>query len=152
MTKKGDDDMERSEEVITLRVGKDLKAAFLEMTDKNRLTRAEMFQTLITKYRDSKQAKKFIDLQKAHERLASTCDELQQQLFDVFTTYSNALDTVQAEAGDIDKLKAENQKLVNMILEQQATIKSKDQEIAELQDMIDYLTVELEKIQNGETE
>jgi len=75
-----------NEDVITLRVGKDLKAAFIEMTEKNRTTRANMFQTLITKYRASKQAKKFIDLQKVHERLAATCDELQQQLFDVFTT------------------------------------------------------------------
>ena len=37
-----------------------------------------------------------------------------------------------------------------MILEQQQTIKNKDKEIAELQDMLDYLTVELEKAQNGE--
>jgi len=39
-----------------------------------------------------------------------------------------------------------------MILEQQQTIKSKNQEIAELQDMLDYLTAELEKVQNGEKE
>lgn len=37
-----------------------------------------------------------------------------------------------------------------MILDQQQTIKSKNQEIAELQDMLDYLTAELEKVQNGE--
>ena len=143
--------MEQSnDEVITLRVGKELKAAFIEMTEKNRTTRANMFQTLITKYRASKQAKKFIDLQEAHERLAATCDELQQQLFEVFTTYSDSLDAVQEAAGDIDQLKTENQKLVNMILDQQQTIKSKNQEIAELQDMLDYLTAELEKVQNGE--
>ena len=100
--------------------------------------------------RGSKQAKKFIDLQKASERLATTCDELHHQLLDVFTTYSDALDSVQTDVGNIEQLKTENQKLVSMILEQQQTIKSKDKEIAELQDMLDYLTVELEKAQNGE--
>ena len=69
---------------------------------------------------------------------------------DVFTTYSDALDSVQTDVGNIEQLKSENQKLVSMILEQQQTIKSKDKEIAELQDMLDYLTVELEKAQNGE--
>lgn len=141
-----------NDDVLTLRVGKDLKAAFNDMVEKNRTTRAVMFQTLIDKYKASKQAKKFIDLQKAHERLAATCDNLQQQLFDVFTTYNDALDAIQAEAGDVDQLKSENQKLVNMILEQQQTIKSKDKEIAELQDMLDYLTVELEKAQMGDKE
>ena len=69
---------------------------------------------------------------------------------DVFTTYSDALDSVQTDVGNIEQLKSENQKLVSMILEQQQTIKSKDKEIAELQDMLDYLTVELEKAQIGE--
>ncbi|MBO6255050.1 MAG: hypothetical protein J6O49_15625 [Bacteroidaceae bacterium] len=142
--------MERTKDVIALRVGEDLKAAFLEMTEKNHMTRADMFRTLIDKYRGSKQAKKFIDLQKASERLATTCDELHHQLLDVFTTYSDALDSVQTDVGNIEQLKTENQKLVSMILEQQQTIKSKDKEIAELQDMLDYLTVELEKAQIGE--
>ena len=139
-----------NEEVLTLRVGKDLKAAFLEMAEKNRSTRANMFETLIKKYKNSKQAKKFIDLQKAHERLSTTCEDLQQQLFDVFTTYSDALDEIQAEAGDMEKLRAENQKLVDMIIEQQHTISSKNQELKELQDILDYMTAELERVQNGE--
>ena len=139
-----------TEDVITLRVGKDLKAAFIEMAEKNRCTRANMFETLIQKYKDSKQVKKFIDLQRAHERLSLTCEELQQQLFDVFTTYSDALDSVQTDVGNIEQLKSENQKLVSMILEQQQTIKSKDKEIAELQDILDYMTAELERVQNGE--
>mgnify|MGYP002624778894 CR=1 FL=1 len=139
-----------NEEVITLRVGKDLKAAFLEMAEKNRSTRASMFETLIKKYKNSKQAKKFIDLQGAHERLSTTCEDLQQQLFDVFTTYSDALDEIQAEAGDMEKLRAENQKLVDMIIEQQHTISSKNQELKELQDILDYMTAELERVQNGE--
>jgi len=139
-----------TEDVITLRVGKDLKAAFIEMAEKNRCTRANMFETLIQKYKDSKQVKKFIDLQRAHERLSLTCEELQQQLFDVFTTYSDALDEIQAEAGDIEKLRAENQKLVDMIIEQQHTISSKNQELKELQDILDYMTAELERVQNGE--
>jgi vacuolar-type H+-ATPase subunit I/STV1 len=139
-----------NEEVLTLRVGKDLKAAFLEMAEKNRSTRANMFETLIKKYKNSKQAKKFIDLQKAHERLSTTCEDLQQQLFDVFTTYSDALDDIQAETDDMEKLRAENQKLVDMIIEQQHTISSKNQELKELQDILDYMTAELERVQNGE--
>ena len=90
-----------NDDVITLRVGKDLKAAFNDMVEKNRTTRAVMFQTLIDKYKASKQAKKFIDLQKAHERLAATCDNLQQQLFDVFTTYNDALDAIQPTGNEI---------------------------------------------------
>ena len=139
-----------NEEVLTLRVGKDLKAAFIEMAEKNRSTRANMFETLIKKYKNSKQAKKFIDLQKAHERLSTTCEDLQQQLFEVFTTYSDALDDIQAETDDMEKLRAENQKLVDMIIEQQHTISSKNQELKELQDILDYMTAELERVQNGE--
>ena len=43
-----------NDDVLTLRVGKDLKAAFNDMVEKNRTTRAVMFQTLIDKYKASK--------------------------------------------------------------------------------------------------
>ena len=53
------------------------------------------------------------------------------------------------EHGDVAKLEEQNRKLQALVLEQQDQLSEKDHVIQEQKELLDYLTVEVEKMMNS---
>lgn len=136
-------------DVLSIRVRSDIKQLFYELSKRNQMTQNEMFTKLLQQYQVGKDGKRFVDLQRAHEQLTATCQLLEKQLFDVFTEYNDSLQAIQNESGDAVKLEEQNRKLQALVLEQQDQLREKDHVIQEQKELLDYLTVEVEKMMNS---
>ena len=136
-------------DVLSIRVRSDIKQLFYELAKRNQMTQNEMFTKLLQQYQAGKDGKRFVDLQRAHEQLTATCQLLEKQLFDVFTEYNDSLQAIQNESGDAVKLEEQNRKLQALVLEQQDQLREKDHVIQEQKELLDYLTVEVEKMMNS---
>ena len=141
---------QQDSDVISIRVRSDIKKLFYDISERNQLSNNELFTKLIQQYHASADGKRFIDLQRAHEQLTATCRQLEKQLFDVFTEYNDSLQAILYEHGDVAKLEEQNQKLQALVLEQQEQLREKDHVIQEQQTLLDFLTTEVEKMQNDE--
>ena len=67
----------------------------------------------------------------------------------MFTEYNDSLQAIQNESGDAVKLEEQNRKLQALVLEQQDQLREKDHVIQEQKELLDYLTVEVEKMMNS---
>jgi peptidoglycan hydrolase CwlO-like protein len=133
---------------ITIRANTEIFESFRAIAIKNNLSQADMFKELILKYGASKQGKRIIDLQKAHSQLVSTCSLLEKQLFEVFQQYDNAASELEIDQSEVANLQAENKKLYSLVLDLQGLAKEKDKEFAAQKSMLEFLTEEIEKLQN----
>lgn len=140
---------QKESDIISIRVRSDIKKLFYDISERNQLSNNELFTKLIQQYHASEDGKRFIDLQRAHEQLTATCQLLEKQLFDVFTEYNDSLQAVMHEHGDVAKLEEQNRKLQALVLEQQDQLSEKDHVIQEQKELLDYLTVEVEKMMNS---
>lgn len=140
----------KDNDVLSIRVRSDVKELFLELSRRQQLTQNELFSQLMKQYQAGRGGQRLLDLQRAHAQLTATCQQLERQLFDVFADYNAAIEAVQAESGDAAQLQEQNRQLQAMVLEQRQQLKEKDSVIAEQKEMLDYLTTEFEKLQDGE--
>ncbi len=135
-------------EVLSVRVGRDLKASFAKLAEHEHQTKQQLFQKLLDNYQESKQAKSIVDLMSMHKELEHTFSSLEGKMLDIFDQYNKEIEVMRKKASDYDALEAENKKLLALVLDQQEELRKRKKQLEDQDDMLNYLTVEVERLQN----
>lgn len=135
---------------ISIRVSDELYERFRQLSAQSSLSRAEMFEEFIKNFELPADKEPAIKLQQAHQQLSATFSELEKQLFDVFRQFSEAVEAANAEPDELHRLRAENTELRQLNLRLQHQLHDREEDIKYQKEMIDYLTVEIEKMRSGE--
>ena len=81
-------------EVLSVRVGRDLKASFAKLAEHEHQTKQQLFQKLLDNYQESKQAKSIVDLMSVHKELEHTFSSLEGRLLDTFEQYNKEIEVI----------------------------------------------------------
>lgn len=137
-------------DVLSVRVGRDLKASFMKLAEQDHQTKQELFQKLLDHYQDSKQAKSIVDLMTVHQELEHTFSSLEERLLSIFEQYNKEVESMRKKAHDYDRLEEENKKLMVLMLEQQEELRKRKKQLEDQEDMLNYLTLEVERLHEEE--
>ena len=133
-------------DVLSVRVGRDLKASFMKLAEQDHQTKQELFQKLLDSYQDSMQAKSIVNLMTVHQELEHTFSSLEERLLNVFEQYNKEAESMRTKAHDYDRLEEENKKLMVLMLEQQEELRKRKKQLEDQEDMLNYLTLEVERL------
>ena len=83
-----------------------------------------------------------------HKELEHTFSSLEGKMLDIFEQYNKEIEIMRKKASDYDALEAENKKLLALVLDQQEELRKRKKQLEDQDDMLNYLTVEVERLQN----
>lgn len=136
-----------NQDVLTVRVGKELKKAFADMAESSQETKAQLFEDLIHSYKGSKQEKDIVNLRDMQKELENTFHTLEKRLIDTYAGYNDRISELQKKAEASERQSEENKKLLALIMNQQEELRSRKKQLADQEDMLNYLTLEVEQLQ-----
>lgn len=136
-----------NQDVLTVRVGKELKKAFADMAESSQETKAQLFEDLIHSYKGSKQEKDIVNLRDMQKELENTFHTLEKRLIDTYAGYNDRISELQKKAEASERQSEENKKLLALIMDQQEELRSRKKQLADQEDMLNYLTLEVEQLQ-----
>ena len=136
-----------NQDVLTVRVGKELKKAFADMAESSQDTKAQLFEDLIHSYKGSKQEKDIVNLRDMQKELENTFHTLEKRLIDTYAGYNDRISELQKKAEASERQSEENKKLLALIMDQQEELRSRKKQLADQEDMLNYLTLEVEQLQ-----
>lgn len=136
-----------NQDVLTMRVGKDLKKAFTDLAEGTQETKAQLFNDLINTYKSKKQAIDIVNLRDTQKELENTFFALEKKLIDTFARYNDRITALQKKADAYDRQREENKKLLALIMDQQEELRNRKKQLSDQEDMLNYLTLEVEQLQ-----
>ena len=136
-----------NQDVLTVRVGKELKKAFSDLAEGAQETKAQLFDELINTYKTSKQAKDIVNLRDMQKELEGTFQLLEKKLIDNYAAYNDRIAELQKKADAYDRQFEENKKLLALVMDQQEELRNRKKQLEDQEDMLNYLTLEVEQMQ-----
>lgn len=136
-----------NQDVLTVRVGKELKKAFADLAEGAQETKAQLFDELINTYKTSKQAKDIVNLRDMQKELEGTFQLLEKKLIDNYAAYNDRIAELQKKADAYDRQFEENKKLLALVMDQQEELRNRKKQLEDQEDMLNYLTLEVEQMQ-----
>lgn len=136
-----------NQDVLTVRVGKELKKAFSDLAEGAQETKAQLFDELINTYKTSKQAKDIVNLRDMQKELEGTFQLLEKKLIDNYAAYNDRIAELQKKADAYDRQFEENKKLLALVMDQQEELRNRKKQLEDQEDMLNYLTLEVEQLQ-----
>ena len=136
-----------NQDVLTVRVGKELKKAFSDLAEGAQETKAQLFDELINTYKTSKQAKDIVNLRDMQKELEGTFQLLEKKLIDNYAAYNDRIAELQKKADAYDRQIEENKKLLALVMDQQEELRNRKKQLEDQEDMLNYLTLEVEQLQ-----